>query len=260
LRSLSLRVASFLAVFTVATAHAHLAPPLVRADRTLTVTLGERVTLAYVVRLSNPELSRVRREGDLDRDGTLSRGESDRVLATFTTALHEGVRYSSGRAALGPSGRLAAAFAMATEATGLEGPVELPEQGPGARLAWQFDLRLSRDDHRLAIEDSATFVQFDHSDVVVRDSATRTLTGLGDDPSRMGLAPQLSWVDAGAGHRHSIHVTWTPARDDGRGWVVMLVIAAGLAIAAATLWSVRGSAAKYVDRQRGGREDEREGD
>jgi hypothetical protein len=239
-RSLLLRAASFLAVLSASTAHAHLAPPLIRADRTLTVTLGERVTLAYVVRLSNPELSRVRREGDADRDGALSRAESDAVLAKFTTALTEGVHYASGRDMLGSAGRLAAAFPMSTEATGLEGPVELPEQGPGARLAWQFDLRIARGDDRLAIDDATTFVQFDHSDVVVRDTATRKLLGLGDDPARMGTAAQLSWIDAGAGHAHHIQLTWTPARDDGRGLLVMLVIVVGLAIAGATLWSVRG--------------------
>lgn len=237
----ALRIASFFAVFAASTAHAHIPPPVVRADRTLTLTLGERVTLAYVVRLSNPELSRVRREGDADRDGTLSRAEADKVLATFTSALHEGVRYASGRGFLGEYGRLAAAFPMSSEATGLEGPVELPERGPGARVAWQFDLRIARGDDRLAIDDGAAFVQFDHSDVIVRDTANRKFVGLGDDPSRMKLSPELAWVDAGAGHRHSIHVAWEPGKADARGWMMMLVIVVGIAIAGATLWSVRAS-------------------
>ncbi len=234
-----LRIASVAFLLATSAAHAHVAPPLIRADRTLTITLGERVTLAYVVRLSNPELSRVRRDGDVDHDGTLSRAEADKVLATFTSALHEGVRYASGRDALGPHGRLAAAYPMSSEATGLEGPVQLPERGPGARLAWQFDLRLARGDDRLAIDDGAAFVQFDHSDVIVRDTATRKLLGLGDDPSRMRPQPELSWVDAGSAPRHTVHLTWTPGKEAARGLMLMLVIVVGIAIAGATLWSVR---------------------
>jgi len=247
LRVSLLRIASYAVLLTAASARAHLAPPVVRADRTLTLTLGERVTLGYVVRLSNPELSRVRREGDRNHDGTLSRDESDAVLAAFATALGENVRYASGRDRLGEYGRLAAAFPMSTEATGLEGPVELPEQGGGARVAWQFDLRIARGDDRLAIDDAAAFVHFDHSDVVVRDTEARRLLGLGDDPSRLGLSSQLAWIDAGAGHRHHIHVTWTKARDEGRGVLVMLVVIVGLAIAGATLWSVRSARHKPHD-------------
>ncbi len=233
----ALRAASILLI--AAPASAHVAPPVMRADRTLTLTLGDRVVLEYVVRLSAPELSRVRRDGDTDRDGVLSRGEADAVLARFRSALGESVRYASGRGGLGPYGRLAASHAIGTEASGFEGPVDLPERAPGARVAWSFDLRIAPADDRLAVEDASAFVSFDHSEVFVRDTATRRFLSLGDAPERMKPGAQLAWVDAGHSATHAIHVAWTPPPSDKRPLLIIAVMIGGLAIAAATLLSVR---------------------
>jgi hypothetical protein len=232
-----LRAASL--VLIPGAALAHIAPPILRADRTLTITLGDRVTLEYVIRLSAPELSRVRRAGDLDRDGQLSRAEADRVLAGFKTELTEKVRYASGAGALGEYGRLAAAHPIAFEATGMEGPVDLPERAPGARIAWSFDLRIASRDDRLAIEDPSSFVTFDHSEVFVRDTAARRFATLGDAPERMNPTTQLAWIDAGKASTHMIHLTWTPAPMDKRPLLMIAVIAGGLAIIVVTVMSVR---------------------
>lgn len=233
----ALRAASILLI--AAPASAHVAPPVMRADRTLTLTLGDRVLLDYVVRLSAPELSRVRREGDADRDGVLSRGEADAVLARFRGAVTDGVRYASGRGGLGPFGRLLAAHPISTDASGLEGPVDLPERAPGARVSWSFDLRIAPGDDRLALEDASAFVSFDHSEVFVRDTAARRLLSLGDAPERMKPASQLAWVDAGHPATHAIHVSWTPAPSDKRPLLILAVMIGGLAIAVATVLSVR---------------------
>lgn len=210
-----------------------------RADRTLTLTLGDRVVLDYVVRLSAPELSRVRRDGDVDRDGVLSRAEADKVLATFRAALTEQVRYASGRGALGPYGRLLAAHAIASEAEGLEGPVDIPERAPGARVRWSFDLRIAAGDDRLAIEDPSAFVTFDHSEVFVRDTASRRFAALGDAPERMTPATQLAWIDAGKAASHTILVHWTEGPTDKRPLLMIALVLGGVAIAAATILSVR---------------------
>lgn len=234
-----LRAASFLLFPGVALAH--IAPPAMRADRTLTITLGERVTLEYVVRLSAPELARVRREGDVDHDGQLSRAEADAVLAGYKSALTEKVRYASGIGALGEYGRLAAAHPIAFEATGMEGPIDLPERAPGARIAWTFDLRIAPRDDRLAIEDPSAFVTFDHSEVFVRDTAARRFASLGDAPERMMPATQLAWVDGGKAATHVIHLTWTPAPSDKRPLLLLAIIVGGIAIAWFTIRSVRRS-------------------
>ena len=233
-----LRAASCGALLTTH-AHAHVAPPAMRADRTVTLTLGERVVLEYVVRLSAPELSRVRHNGDLDHDGTLSRAEADQVLAGFRTALTENVRYASGAGALGPFGRLAAAHAISNEATGLEGPNDIPERAVGARLSWSFDLRIAAGDDRMTIEDASAFVTFDHSEVFVRDSSARRFVALGDAPERMTTATQLTWVDAGKISTHSIAVTWTPGASDKRPLFLIAIVLGGVAIAVATVLSVR---------------------
>lgn len=233
-----LRAALLLLVFQGA-ARAHLAPPIVRADRTLTITLGERVVLDYVVRLSAPELSRVRRTGDLDHDGALSRSEADRVLAAFHGELTEKVRYASGRQGLGPFGRLAAAHPIATSSDNLEGPVDLEERAQGARISWSFDLGIASRDDRMTLEDPSAFVTFDHSEVFVRDSASRRLLSLGDAPDRMTTSARLAWVDAGRATPHTVMVAWMPAPTDKRPLLMIAVIAGGIAIAIATIVSVR---------------------
>lgn len=234
------RVTTVLLLLLLPTAAvAHIAPPVMRADRTLTLTLGDRVLLEYVVRLSAPELSRVRRDGDLDHDGQLSRGEADQILGRFRAALTENVRYASGRGGVGPYGRLAGAHAIGFEATNMEGPIELPERAPGARLAWSFDLRIAPGDDRLALEDPSSFVSFDHSEVFVRDTPARRFSALGDAPERMKPASQLAWIDAGRAATHTIHVTWTPAPTDQRPLLILAVIAGGIAIAVVTVLSVR---------------------
>lgn len=212
-----------------------------RADRTLTLTLGERVVLDYVVRLSAPELSRVRHAGDADHDGQLSRAESDGVLAGFRGELVEKVRYASGAGSLGPFGRLAAAHSISTEATGLEGPNDISERAPGARISWSFDLRIAGGDDRVTIEDAAAFVTFDHSEVFVRDTASRRFLGLGDVPQRMTPATQLAWVDAGkpSPGGHTIAVTWTLGASDKRPLLLIAILLGGIAIAVVTVLSVR---------------------
>jgi hypothetical protein len=234
-----LRAASCLVCVLAAPAYAHIAPPVMRADRTLTLTLGDRVLLEYVVRLSAPELSRVRREGDTDKDSVLSRGEADRVLEGFRAAVTEHVRYASGRGGVGPYGRLVAAHAIGTETSGFEGPVDIPERAPGARVAWTFDLRIASGDDRLALEDASSFVTFDHSEVFVRDTAARRFVSLGDAPERMKPAAQLAWVDSGRAATHAIHVQWTPAPSDKRPLLVIAIVLGGLGIVVATVLSVR---------------------
>jgi len=223
-------------------ASAHLAPPTMRADRTLTVSLGERTTLLYALRLSAPELARVRASADKNHDGTLSAEEATQLLGTWTAAVRANVSLASGRGRVGFTFPLdVKSFEIGREATGLEGPTEPPaaEMAPGARVAWTFDLRLAGGDDRLTLVDATSLLPIDHSEVFVRDSASRRLTGLGVDPAKLGVASQLSWVDAATTDKtRTIHLTWTPP-PERPWWMVPLVIAIGLAIAGATLWSVR---------------------
>lgn len=225
-------------------ADAHLAPPTMRADRTLTLSLGERTTLLYALRLSPPELSRVRAAADENRDGKLAADEAGKLLAAWTSAVRKQVSLAAGKGRVGFSFPLEVkSFEVGREASGLEGPVDLPtaspDATPGARVAWTFDLRLGGNDDRLVLEDAVDFVPIDHSEVFVKDSPARRLIGLGVDEHKLGVASQLSWVDAGSSEKkRAVHVTWTPP--PGRPWwMAPLVLVLGIAIAGATLWSVR---------------------
>jgi hypothetical protein len=193
-----------------AIAHAHLAPPRVRADRTLTfdTTSG---TLVYDVRLSGNELRRVRAEGDADGDATLSHGEVEALLARWTTEL--------GRDVTIDGAPLSKARLLSKSAEKLEGAITDtdPYAAVAARVAWTFEL--GSESGTLTIEDGAGFLPFDHTDVSVRGP----FLALGDDPQRMGREPRIGWVDL-AKTSHRFVITY-PKRPDRTAPIVIGAVA-----------------------------------
>lgn len=187
-------------------AQAHLGHPVVRAERALALTLTDAPTLVYVVQLAPAESARIRREADVDHDGSVSTVEGNAQVDRWTAVMKRSVRFASGRDRYGETHSLAEARLVATESSGM---VAADDDKTSVRVTWTFALPPLRDEDRLRIDDALDIVPFDHTEVKVQDTATRPLVGIGDDPNVLSVSPQLAWVDAGKPSVvRSIHIVW----------------------------------------------------
>lgn len=226
------RTASLVLSLLPSAASAQTTPP--RAERTLTITLTERTSLVWALRLSPSELARVRAAADADHDGTVSAAEANKLLDAWTQELRAKVSIAAGRDRVGYTFPLEVkAIHRGREAVGLEGPIA--ETKVEARFSWAFDLRLGGGDDRLDVLDESNLVPLDRSEVIVHDSPARKLLGLAVDADAPTASGQLSWADHDK--KRTVHVTWAkpPERP---WWMVPTVIVVGLAIAVLTIRSV----------------------